>query len=568
MIVKIKCHFPKSRNHQLFLATSNIQDGPITIDNEDGTQNMVMENGGNWQNRVISVSGLSRNIGEDKSYEISGITVELNDTDRFFRDMMSGGDRYIAGKKVEFFTEDNQLIYTGTVEKWQFSSDAFVLSINDKLSGLDLMVPKLLSRDEFPVMAEGADGASVPIIYGRHFAVGGCVKCWKVGSGSVNNVGHGIYLVADHHCKEMIGVDAYDNDGNAVPVSTETDAVPPTLDNAADNRSYIKWSKPDTLEAYPECVYINLEGKMDGGGALIEDPIDAIKDIITDHPSDMGYDLMALNEAQGIMQSREYKIACVIDDQKNLHDVLVDFANSFDCDFYVGKGNQVAISLLKWSELKPERCFSEEQIVGFELNELPEEIRNKVKYQYSFNFGRGAFKKSPIYVKQSSVDNWGEFYNRNEALSLTYIADDVSAFDVVQRHVIQRKNPKRIANIELPLSEFVGLDISDVIEVQHTNAIDRNRRKYHIRRINIDFLTDVVQVEAVDITTMTGGVFVLGNSQEPQAAKYLPDTWDYDYATPGSEQYAPQSVQRNYGYLADNETGYFSNTSDYGKVLY
>ncbi|MCP5102554.1 MAG: hypothetical protein GY950_04205 [bacterium] len=247
-------------------------------------------------------------------------------------------------------------------------------------------------------------------------------------------------------------------------------------------------------------------------------------------------------------------MAGVIDKQQSLKDILVDFCFSFDCDFYISKGNEIMITMLKWSEMAPEKNYIESQIVGFQLDELPEEIKNKVQYQYKYNFAAEAYKKIPTYTKDSSVANWGEFYNRNEPLNLKFVRDDDSAFDVVQRYVIQRKNPRRTANVDIPLPEFAGLDISDIIEIQHPWAINVNKRKYQVRRINVDFVADLVQVEAVDITTMTGGVFILADKTKVPVPHH---TWEEADAN-----------ERNYGYLADRDTGYFENTIDYGKVLY
>ena len=66
MIVKVKCDFPQG---ELLFATKNIQDGGPTA---------ILVHGGNWQNKIISISSLSRNIGEDKSYEISGMSIEFD----------------------------------------------------------------------------------------------------------------------------------------------------------------------------------------------------------------------------------------------------------------------------------------------------------------------------------------------------------------------------------------------------------------------------------------------------------------------------------------------------------
>ena len=68
---------------------------------------------------------------------------------------------------------------------------------------------------------------------------------------------------------------------------------------------------------------------------------------------------------------------------------------------------------------------------------------------------------------------------------------------------------------------------------------------------NIDFISDLVQLEAVDITTLTGGVFFLGDRTD------LEPKWE-----------SADDNDRNFGYLADRVTGYFEGGSDYGKVLY
>lgn len=505
---------------------------------------------GNWRNRIISISSLSRNIGEDKSYEISGISIEFNDTDRFFRDMMSTTYRYIAGKKVEIFTEGDRLIYTGTVEKWQFTEDAFVLFINDKLSGLDTIIAKVVTVEDYPNLAEEAEGGTMPIIYGEITAGTGAVKCWRVDTQIVDEGGQqrekGIYLLARHHCKSLDSV--FDKDGN--PLATGDF----TLDNQGtagqeDEIAYVKYTKPESSFTQ-DVIRVNVGGKMDDQSDLIDDPIDALMDLIRRY-TPMKVNTAGMEEAKAAMQARGYRIAAVIYKQQSLKDVLVDYCFSFDCDFYIGKGNEVIVTLLNWSELEPQKSLIKSQIIDFQLNELPEEIRNKVMYMYQYNYADESFLKTPVYSKASSILNWGEFYQRNEPLELRYMSDPESASDIVQRYLIQRKNPKRVANIDIPLSEFVGLDISDIIEIEHPGAIDILKRKYQVRRVNIDFVTDIVQVEALDITSMTGGTFVLGDTDE------LAATWE---DAEGSE--------RNYGYLADRVTGYFSNNIDYGKVLY
>jgi hypothetical protein len=488
----------------------------------------LQDSSGNWENKLISISSLSRNIGEDKSYEISGISIQLNDSDRFFRTMMSGDNRYIAGKKVEILAENDTVIYTGSVEKWEFQEGAFTISINDRLSGLDAVIPKTLTLEEYPDAAAEGDGSSIPIIYGYVYAAKGAVRCWKVETGK--------YLLADHPCLSL--EQAFDRDG--VEISGDC-YLPPVAEQGP--RAIIDY----TGTSDPDYIDVNVKGKT-ADSILVEDPITALQEIIADYTT-MSLSSLNLEENRSIMSDRNYKIAAVIDNQKTVKDFLIDFAFSFDSDFYLGKGSEIVIALLDWGSLESKKSFNEKQITSFQLKELPEEIRNKVKYNYRYNYAQEKYQRVPLYEKSESIANWGEFYNKNETLGLRYVYEDETALDVVQRFVFQRKNPRRYAAVELPLEEFAGLDISDILEIRHPGAIDENQRKYQVRRVNVDFVTDSVQMECVDITSLTGGIFILGDDS-------IADNWE-----------EADDFDRQFAYLCDDD-GFFANDIDEGKILY
>lgn len=519
MVIKVKCYFPIK---VLQLATQNLQDSS-----------------GNWENKIISISELSRNVGEDKSYEISGISIEFNDTDRYFRDMMSGKNRYIAGATVELRMENDELIYTGTVEKWSFTADGFVLNINDRLSGLDILVPQTMSSDLFGSLPETSIGQSVPLIYGEISAPYGGVRCWKVSTGK--------FLLAGHLCTELIGSKAYLDDNSFVTA----------VMSYVGGFSYITCTVADDVDS----VRVNVKGKCNAQGVLIDEPVAALRDVLDMPHVPLGYNVASLNAAEVIMRERGYKIAMALDKLQTVKDILATFCVSFDCDFFMGKENDIVLSLLEWSNMVGKKSYNEDLIVDFSVNELPEEIRNKVQYSYKYDYAEEKYQKTPVYANQSSIDDWGEFYNKSESLNLQYVADDVTAYDVMQRFAIQRKNPRRIANVSLPLSEFIGIDIADVIEIEHPQAISAEKRKYHVRRVNIDFSGDFVQVEAADISAFTGGVFVLGDRNET-----IGDNPKLKLKWSDTDLYS-----RGYGYLAERDginKNYFGNKQDYGKVLY
>lgn len=504
MIVKVLCRFPIG---DLRFATRNLQD-----------------NQGNWQNKIIAISSLSRNIGEDKSYEISGMDIEFNDVDRFFRNMMSGAYRYIAGKTVEFMTEDDILIYIGTVEKWAFGPESFKLFINDRLSGLDKVIPPTITKDMYPNLVEAAEGGSISIIFGYVQDSGGAVKCFRVDNDT--------YLLADHHCHSFIG--GFLEDGTDISSAC-------ALDNNADGRAYIQYS------GGVDFVFVNVMGAMNQSSDLIEEPAEALAYLL-DNYSELSYSQTALNDAGNIMTDRGYQIIGVINNQQTLKEVLIYFAFSFDCDFHIDKGNEIIVTLLDWGRLIPQKKIIEKQVIDFQLQELPEEIRNKVKFLHKYNFALQEFRKAPEYKKEESIETWGEFYNKNEALDLRYVSGDDTAFDVVQRFVIQRKNPRRIVQVDLPLEEAADLDIADIIEIQHSGAITEQERKYQVRRIDIEFIHDTLQIEGVDVTTLTGGIFILADDT-------FAENWE-----------EADDYERQFSYLCGTD-GLFPDGEE-GKILY
>lgn len=529
MIVKIKCNFRRDGVPFLF-ASQNVQDDGPTV---------ILPHASNWENRVLSISPLSRSMGDDKSYEISGVSIELNDTDRFFRKMMAGPDRYITGCTVELYSQDDRLLYTGTVDKWQYKEDAFVLFINDKLSGLDIVLPSVISLTEYPGIPGKAEGVAIPLLFGDLQSEKGAVACWRVDNGK--------YLLADHFCQAGQTLQAFREDGTVI-------SNPVLENNVQDGRAYVICTGLTGVE----CVLVNVKGKCNDQGLLIEDPVEVIGYLI--ERAGMGFSSEAMESVREIMVAREYKIAAVIDQQKTLKEVLKEFCFSFDCDFYMDKSNRVVISLLNWSHLQPARVFSSRQVIDLEVEELPETIRNRVQYMYGYDWVSRQYGKSPVFINSSSIENWGEFFEHNEPLQLPYVAEGNTAFDIVQRYVLQRRNPMRMARMTLPLEEFSPLDIADTIEVEHPNAIDEKPRKYQIRRVNIDFISDTAEVEAVDITPFTGSVFILGD-REKVLTQELQSNW-------AEVVRQNDDKSRHYGYLADRLTGYFSNQIDYGKVLY
>lgn len=493
------------------------------------TQNINQPGIGNWENKVDEVSAsLSRAFGANKSFEQSGYEIEISDKTRELREKIAATNIYKS--LVESFDIHDNLIYSGYIEKLLPTEDTLRFSIGDKFSGLKQQIAPEITREFYENAVPESLGYLLPAIYGQVSSPFGAVKVVPVNK---NN----LYGLASNHCKAITGV--FDAEKNEIPSSDWF------LYNSVDGskRAYLKYTGSDPKDYY----FVNVAGKPDEGGSLIEEPAAVFEDVFLDF-SDMLTDAANIDAIQATMQKRGYRFSGVI--VGTVADFLRDFCISFDTDYLVRNGNEVILSMLDLTDLQPVKRFTEKQIVSFELVEDPDAIQNCIQYCYRFDFARATYEMKPVHRNQASIDSHGEYYDRDDALELPFVADADTAFDVVLRESQKLKGPVKTAEIEFPIREFQGLDLGDLIAVAHPGAISPGERLYQVRRIDrYDIAADKVAVTCIDRTTRFGEFFKLGDRDT------LPTSW-----TEANEE------QREYGCLCDRDTGKFSDGTP-GKAL-
>ncbi|OQY13979.1 MAG: hypothetical protein B6I31_00095 [Desulfobacteraceae bacterium 4572_19] len=504
MNIKVECDFPIGT---LRFATGSFQDSS-----------------GNWDNRIVNVGRLDRNIAEDKYFETSGIDISFNDSDRYFRDMMNGTGRYIAGKQVRILKTDDTVLYVGTVRGWTFDKNSFSIFISDKLGGIELKLTETIQANEYPDAVADSIGVDIPIIYGSLIdtARKGAVRCWKTSTGK--------YLVAGHHCKAIVNV--YEDDAE---VSTGW-----TIENNIDGKCYVSY-----LTGTADYININVQGSMNDSSVLIEEPIEAIMDLI-DNYTDMNYNSASMTASETVMNARNYEIGYMVTNE-TVEEFLSDFCYTFSADFFINENNEIALSVANLF-YTPIAIFNENSILkdSFSISEEPDEIKNKIKYMYDYNYIDYYYRKLPVLEQNKSIDNWGEFYDN---ISLKSTTDLITALDSANRLLIQKKNPKRKIIFSIPLSLGGNLQIGDIILVSHPDEISLLAEKYQVRRLQIYYSYDYINLECIKMPAV-GSSFILGDKTS------LASTWN-----------DADSADREYGYLGDSTTGFFDNEVDPAKVL-
>ena len=499
-MIKAKLYFDP--NNPVLLAEKDFQD----------------ENG-NWEGLVESISNLSRSFGENKSFEASGLSLVCRDHNRKFRNILSGQNRFFARKKVEIFNGDTPL-YTGVMQKCRVKDEYFHVEINDLLVGLKNVILKEIKKSEYENAPTNSLGKPINIIIGEVYGPGGAIPVYRIDTGK--------FLVADHNIYSIDNV--YDQNG--------TELTGFSLTN--NGRAYLNITSDE------ETLYINGKGLIDAQNQLIVDPIEAFKYII-DNFTQIEY--CDLSEIQAEMQSRFYRFDGAIVKKIKVENFLENFCICFDCDFFFTKAKLLSLSIFKWVNETEDLFLQESQIDDIEIEENPDAVRNRIQYNYHYHFAKDYYQKQPEHSRQSSIQNWGEFWDN---LNFIYIADHSTAYDVVQNHAIVHSDRERSTTITFPLKYMKSaVDIGSIVGFSHSKAVSLGFRKYQIRRLNIDFKFKYIVLTLRDLSSLSGGVVILGDENE------LPGIWNE------ADDYA-----RQYFYLCDESTGFFGNGIDPGKRLF
>jgi hypothetical protein len=490
-------------------------DNPVLLAEKD-----FQDENGNWEGLIDSISNLSRSFGEKKSFEVSGLSLTCRDHNRKFRDILSGPNRFFARKKVEIFNDDTPL-YTGVMQKCGVRGEYFHVEINDLLVGLKNVILKEIKKSEYDNAPTSASGKPINIIIGEVYGPGGAIPVYRIDTAK--------FLIADHNIYSIDNV--YDQNG--------TELTGFTLTNE-NGRAYLNITSDE------ETLYINCRGLIDAQNQLITDPIEVFK-FILDNYTQIEYS--DLSEIQTEMQARFYRFDGAIVKKIMVENFLENFCICFDCDFFFTKAKLLALSMFKWVNQTEDLFLQESQIDDIEIDENPDPIRNRIQYNHHYHFHKDYYQKQPEHSRESSIQNWGEFFDN---LNFIYIADHSTAYDVVQNHAIVHSDRERITTVSLPLKYIKSaVDIGSTVGFSHSKAVAKGFRKYQIRRLSVDFKFKYIVLTLRDLSSLSGGVIVLGDENE------LPGTWNE------ADDYA-----RQYFYVADEATGFFGNGIDPGKRLF
>jgi len=483
----------------------------------------IQDASGNWSNIITDLGILNRSIAINNSYEESGLSITFSDIDRYFRNMMATSNKYISGKTVTLYDIYDTIIYIGTVSSWSYPKNEFTINVTDFLSGINEKINETILVADFPNAADEAIGEFIPVIYGELSATLGILNCYKVATS--------LFLVARHHCKS---IDNVFEDGAEIVGGW-------SMDNNADGNCYVNYAGSKNV------IIVNIKGSMDISNNLITEPVEALIDMITNYTS-IDYQVWAFARSESVMQARGYVINSIVTNE-TLSEYLKDFCYSFASDWMVQKQNRIAIDTVDPFTTAVLDTFSEKDVLkgSYHVIEDLQEMVNTQQVFYGYNYSTKEYKYKPVRTDTTSVTNWGSFF---EEYYMKCTSDEATATNASYVYLTQRKNPIIKTYFSVRLNVISDLNMGGVILFSHPDGFVTTNQKYKILRRNMDFSDEFMQLELLRLFPLGGGM-ILGDRTA------LDPSWD-DATT----------AEKEYAYLGDRDTGFFSNGYDPAKVLH
>ena len=523
-----------------------------------------------YKGNVLGLPRIYQSVGDiRRSFEMSRIEVVFSDTDYEFRTLIDtqGIKNIDVLIRVSFVNESlatqSLVLFTGKLYDWEVLDGLrFKVICEQNLPNIDNFYPsKRVERTDYPIPPahSTALGWIIPVPYGEIDSVGLSAK-GAYGHPSLGSAGAGTGLpfidTRNNQEKHLVGLQtgaiavprAYIND-----VPNANFAVDSTfVDGDGFTHTRIDWNA-DVNPTETDRISADISF-LDGGNPW--GPVDAIHHFLTNFVGWTNFDDGAgstLETAQALEATRSYRFDGVLwEPKKTLRTILDDWRDEIELDIYANKASEIVFKYLSAVFAAPNKYSDVLSILKpFESRTMVEELQNRLKYGYNFNYSQSYFYNYATRNDAASQTKHGGIYE-GAFKGFRWIRNAAMATDIATRKITRFKNPPVFVTLPFPLKTFTE-DLANVVDISHFQGDSADgyvNKLFQIRATDYDLDRYVNTMLLEDISAFIGKACLLGN----EAA--LPATWP-----------AAVGAQRDYCYLCIDATGLFSD-GEPGKRLY
>jgi hypothetical protein len=434
--------------------------------------------GGNqYKQKILEISNLSLNLGDDKDFQVSAVTIKFDDSDDHFNDILaSEWNKYISGISVELYQEDGTAIRKLYLQDWILGAGFFQITASDDFEELNNNIIEVIDENFFPDAAvDEAYNQPINRIYRNNsdLTTTAYMKCWRVERGTDLD-----FLVSSNSVSTL----TYVEDSGGV----DRTGVSALIDSGG--YTYLTYNGTD------DYVLVNVSEGTDS------DPYDVIVDIMGQYFTNFGGSTFADANLSTFLTRLDYTQYYAIGEQKTGRTLLKDIGDSYGLEWIVNSDREIEFKWIDFLALTKTTTFKQSEIDNFDVIDYDSsKIKNKINTNFALTNHDSTYIQSHQFDKKRSQDNWRTSVHN---LNLNYIDFRVSGniprsmevHKTYKRLAILNKNPRIICIMTLPIDKFISREPGELIGVTHEDAISTSERLYQIRNIDFDFMGDIATV--------------------------------------------------------------------------
>lgn len=437
----------------------------------------AIDYGGNpYDNIVISVEGFSENQGEDKSYEVSPLTITMFDLQKKFRNAFVKQDdnRYFMGATVTARQEDGTALRITKIDEFDFPEKKFVIICSLK-ADMGVKFTELITSDLgswSPNVSEEAINNVVPMAYNTITEM----VAWMVDD-------------RPSYHDYLLGIS---------PISTIT-----AIWKKTQNWDSRYWSLSDDGTYY----YVAMPHGVIGQGeryclasitTAAKTPVEIIDHALTGKIGvGANADFKTFIAAEGYDATNTRYL---VDREMTPAELLGVFCKCFECHYRIDATGDIIFTWIDPDNISTVRDYVQEEILG-EIEQIrpydADYIINQIYYEFDKKHSTGEYNSNVTFDGANQAD-WGK--RKKYEVQYEFLTEAVQAAVTAGRTYELNKEPTAVYRIAVPDLDNIGYYPGDLIRVSHSDLkAYPNPILFVIRRKELGPTEDKIYFEIEDI---------------------------------------------------------------------
>jgi hypothetical protein len=463
----------------------------------------VSVDGYQWLNKIINEPIIDENVGEDKEYTSSGVTIVFDDTKingiQEFRALMeSEPERFLHGVEGELYDHLGVSIRLFSVQDWNYDLNVFTISLSDKVGNF-LNTPvweKYITVNEFPNANNDAYNQLIPWGVGQvetntSPADGtDSIKCWYV-----NKSGTEKYLVGKAGISwALLSIQVLDQNDIDITASS-------TMSVGSDGYYYINHAGVfDYIKVYTTTFELGVTTltSLEMLNSILDIfDFDYDTTALTTFFQDRGYDLYTTPLSQYIAEWKYF-----IDEGVTPKDILKEICTAFELDYYINKENKIVFTFLDYENLTPDKTFQQGEINGFSQDQIDTtKLINSVIFSNGYDIFSKNFTEIKVQKNYNSISDWGV----ETQIESTYKTFGLNPTPKRRGEVtskfklINNIEPQKPIAVTIDLGKVSDVNLLNKISFPYPSAITGLSRLYQVRGKSLDYVNNLAVLKLWDI---------------------------------------------------------------------